>query len=232
MNIKAIVTDIEGTVSSLSFVKDVLFPYAAEHLPRYVNERRTESTVRKALNDTADLAGLERHDTDELIRQLKDWIAEDRKATPLKALQGMVWERGYESGDYKAHVYGDAIRNLRDWFERSVDLYVYSSGSIHAQKLFFRFSRYGDLTPLFKDYFDTTTGAKDQVDSYRAIAAEIAHLPEDILFLSDVEAELDAAREAGLRTCRILREEDYGLSPDDVSSAHPIENSFDDVRTS
>ena len=227
--IKAIVTDIEGTTSSLSFVKDVLFPYAAEHLPRYVNERRTEPAVRKELNATADLAGLPRHDVDDLVRQLKDWIASDTKATPLKTLQGMVWERGYVSGDYEAHVYDDAVRCLRDWFEQRIALYVYSSGSIKAQQLFFRYSRYGDMRPLFRGYFDTTTGAKDEQASYRRIADAIGVTADEILFLSDVEAELDAAGAVGYRTCRLLRADDYDADPAEVATNHPVCASFEDI---
>ena len=227
--IKAIVTDIEGTTSSLSFVRDVLFPYAAEHIPRFVQQHRTEAPVRTQLNATADLAGLPRHDTDDLVRQLKDWIASDTKATPLKALQGMVWRRGYESGDYQAHIYADAVRRLRDWFEQRIDLYVFSSGSIEAQKLFFQYSRYGDMRPLFRGYFDTTTGAKHEEASYRTIAETIGMPASDLLFLSDTEAELDAAGAAGYRTGRLLRPEDYVEAEPDAVSRHPTFASFDDI---
>ena len=228
--IRAIVTDIEGTTSSLSFVKDVLFPYAAEQLPTYVRERRTEPEIRKQLNETARLADLPSHDAKPLIDQLMSWIRSDTKATPLKALQGLIWEGGYRSGAYKAHVYDDAVRGLHEWFENGIRLYVYSSGSIFAQKLFFEFSRYGDLRPLFKDYFDTTTGNKHDVDSYRAIAQQIETAPAEILFLSDVEAELDAARSAGWLTCRLSRPEDYGDEAGSVESRHPLHQSFDDIH--
>ncbi len=228
--IKAIVTDIEGTTSSLSFVKDVLFPYAAKHLPDFVREHRTEKPVREQLDATAELAGLPSHDPVPLIRQLLAWIDSDTKATPLKALQGMIWKRGYESGDYRAHVYADAVRGLRDWFEKEIELYCYSSGSIQAQQLFFQHSRYGDMRPLFRGYFDTTTGNKHDHESYRTIAAAIGVPQSEILFLSDVEQELDAAKAAGFRTCRLLRREDYGLDPHDVASKHPIYSTFDDIQ--
>ena len=228
--IKAIVTDIEGTTSSLSFVKDVLFPYAAAKLPEFLREHRTEKPVREQLDATAELAGLPSHDLNPLIRQLVDWIASDTKATPLKALQGMIWKRGYESGDYRAHVYGDAVRCLRDWFENGIHLFVYSSGSVQAQKLFFQYSRYGDIRALFRGYFDTTTGPKHDEASYRAIAAEIGFPGEEILFLSDVEAELDAAGSAGYRTCRLSRPGDYGENAGEVPSNHPVYASFDDIR--
>ena len=227
--IRAIVTDIEGTTSSLSFVKDVLFPYAAEHLRDYVLEHRTEAAVRRQLNATAELAGLPSHDVKPLIRQLTEWISSDTKATPLKALQGMIWEGGYRSGAYTAHLYDDAIRGLHEWHEQGLSLYVYSSGSIHAQKLFFEFSRYGDVRPLFRDYFDTTTGNKHDVESYQGIEQAIAVSAEQILFLSDVEAELDAARSAGYLTCRLSRPADYGPGAADITSAHPVCTSFDEI---
>lgn len=228
--IKAVVTDIEGTTSSLSFVKDVLFPYAAAQLPEFVREHRTEKNVRKQLDATAELAGLPSHEVNPLIRQLLDWIANDTKATPLKALQGMIWKRGYESGDYQAHIYDDAVRRLRDWFENRLQLFVYSSGSVQAQELFFQYSRYGDVRALFRGYFDTTTGPKHDEASYRAISTEIGFPGGEILFLSDVEAELDAAARAGYRTCRLSRPEDYGDKAGEVASNHPVYTSFDDIR--
>lgn len=226
--IKAVVVDVEGTTSSLSFVKDVLFPYAAEHIADFVRDKRTEKPVREQLDAVAELSGLPSHDPKPLIEQLVAWIDEDVKATPLKALQGMIWKRGYESGAYRAHVYADAVRSMRDWFEAGIELYVYSSGSVQAQQLFFEHSRYGDLRPLFRGYFDTTTGMKQETGSYLAIASAIDQPAEAILFLSDVEAELDAARAAGWQTARLLREEDY---PDakGVESAHPLFASFDDI---
>ena len=140
----------------------------------------------------------------------------------------MIWKRGYESGDYQAHVYGDAVRGLRDWYEKSIELYVYSSGSVQAQHLFFQYSRYGDIRTLFKGYFDTTTGMKQDAASYDAIGDAIAHPAEEILFLSDVEAELDAARPAGWHTARLTRLEDYP-DADNVKSAHPVYATFDDI---
>ena len=158
--IKAIVTDIEGTTSSISFVKEVLFPYASEHLPAYVRKHRKEREVREQLNATAELSGIASHDTEALIRPLLDWLATDTKAIPLKSLQGMIWQQGYETGVYQAHVYADAEQKLSAWHAAKLDLYVYSSGSVRAQQLFFHYSLYGDMRPLFRGYFDTTTGAK------------------------------------------------------------------------
>ncbi len=227
--IEAIITDIEGTTSSISFVHEVLFPYAAEHLPAYLREHRSDEAVRLVLADTAALAALPEDDTEALIAQLLSWIAEDRKVTPLKTLQGLIWEQGYRRGDYRAHVYADAADYIKRWHDAGLPLYVYSSGSVYAQKLFFAHSEAGDLLNLFSGHFDTTTGAKQDSESYRRIAAAIGRPAEKLLFLSDIEAELDAARAAGMQTCWLLRDG----SPEGISAAnapHPIAHTFADIR--
>jgi enolase-phosphatase E1 len=124
----------------------------------------------------------------------------------LKAIQGVIWEEGYRRGDFRGHVYPDAAAALHRWHDAGVRLYVYSSGSIQAQKLLFGHSDQGDLTPLFSGYFDTTSGGKKEPDSYRRVAQAIGLPAGDILFLSDIEAELDAALEAGMQTCQLVRE--------------------------
>lgn len=159
--IKAILTDIEGTTSSLSFVKDVLFPYSRERMADFVRRHGQEPAVRLLLDEVARLAGVNHTDDNRITEQLVRWIDEDQKITPLKALQGMIWEEGYRRGDFKGHVYEDAVRNLRRWQERGIRLYVYSSGSVQAQKLLFGHTGYGDLTPLFSGYFDTAVGGKE-----------------------------------------------------------------------
>ena len=151
-----------------------------------------------------------------VIEQLLAWIDQDSKITPLKALQGMIWEHGYRSGDFQGHVYADAARALRDWHARGIALYVYSSGSVQAQKLLFAHTGFGDLTPLFEGYFDTNVGGKLDAGSYRAIAASIGVAPAEMLFLSDVRAELDAAAAAGCRTMWLVRE-----GAPDPRAAHP-----------
>ncbi|MNN04988.1 Enolase-phosphatase E1 [compost metagenome] len=206
MSIKAILTDIEGTTSAVSFVFDVLFPYAAAHLPDYVREHADEPAVAEQLAAVRAESGEAAADVERCIEILLGWIAEDRKATPLKALQGMVWEQGYKAGQLKGHVYPDAVDALRRWHDEGYALYVYSSGSIQAQKLIFGCSEAGDLSPLFSDYFDTTSGPKREAASYRGITAAIGLPGEQILFLSDVVQELDAAREAGLQTIGLARE--------------------------
>ncbi|MGB8636171.1 MAG: acireductone synthase [Rhodanobacteraceae bacterium] len=208
MTSKAIVTDIEGTTSSIDFVKDVLFPFARKHLPAFIKSHADEPKVRHWLEQTAREADLANATDDQLIEQLITWIDSDRKATPLKALQGMIWKSGYESGAYRAHVYPEVSACLDQWQRDGIPIFVYSSGSVPAQKLFFRYSEDGDLTPLLSGYFDTETGPKRVADSYRAIASQISLDPADIMFLSDVLEELDAAKNAGLRTTLIRRPPD------------------------
>jgi enolase-phosphatase E1 len=203
--IRAIVTDIEGTTSSLSFVKDVLFPYARERVGDFVRARRGDPAVQAQLAEVRRLAG-GHLDEAAVIAQLERWIDEDKKITPLKTLQGMIWEDGYRRGDFTGHIYDDAVRALRAWHDRGVRLYVYSSGSVLAQKLLFAHTAYGDLTPLFAGYFDTILGGKREPDSYRRIAQHIELPPGDILFLSDVWEELDAAQAAGMQTTWVLRD--------------------------
>ncbi|HSX59116.1 MAG TPA: acireductone synthase [Tahibacter sp.] len=202
---RAILTDIEGTTSSISFVKDVLFPYARDHVGAFVAANAENAEVRRWLAATAQEAGIAEDDRDAIVAVLRRWIAEDRKATPLKALQGMLWEAGYRDGVYRAHVYPEVAARLRAWKAQGLPLYVYSSGSVAAQKLFFRYSEAGDLLPLFDGHFDTEIGGKRESASYARIAESIGLPPGEILFLSDIVEELDAARAAGLQTTWLCR---------------------------
>ena len=200
---RVVLTDIEGTTSAIDFVHRVLFPYARERLPDFVRTHAADVDVRAAL----DAVRAETGDANDeaAIATLLHWIDIDRKATPLKTLQGLIWQSGYAGRDFSAHVYVDAYDQLRAWHAAGVPLYVYSSGSIAAQKLFFGYSVFGDLLPWFRGHFDTTSGGKREADSYRRIAAAIGVAPSDILFLSDVEAELDAAKDAGMGTVQLCR---------------------------
>jgi enolase-phosphatase E1 len=206
MAIKAILTDIEGTTSAVSFVFDVLFPYAREHLPAFVRQHAADPAVATQLQAVRNDSGEQGADIDRVIAILLQWIAEDRKATPLKALQGMVWEQGYRAGQLKGHVYEDAVIALKQWHQAGYALYVYSSGSIQAQRLIFGCSEAGDLSALFSGYFDTTSGPKREEASYRSIASSIGQPPESILFLSDIVEELDAAQRSGMCTCALVRD--------------------------
>jgi len=220
---KAILTDIEGTTSSLSFVKDVLFPYARTHLGTFVRAHVDIPAVQRDLAAVSQAVGREL-DVEAAIEQLVRWIDEDRKITPLKSLQGMVWENGYANGDFTGHLYPDAYQHLRAWHGRGIALYIFSSGSVKAQKLLFAHTDHGDLTPLFRGYFDTTTGTKREAQAYDRIAREIGLPPADILFLSDIEEELDAAREAGMQTTKLVRD-----VPADSTSRHPVVRTFDEI---
>lgn len=227
MTVRAIVTDIEGTTSSIRFVHDVLFPYARAHLPAFVREHAHEPEVMRWLEQAAREGNVSQDDLAAITDLLIRWIDADRKATPLKALQGMIWKHGYASGAYRAHVYPDVPARLRAWHQAGMALYVYSSGSVAAQKLFFAHSEAGDLTPLFNGYFDTETGPKREPASYRSIAANIGLPATDILFLSDVVDELDAACETGMHTTLLCRPPTN--CPDD--GRHPCAIDFDQVAS-
>lgn len=197
--------DIEGTIADIAFVKNVLFPYARRALPGFIQARADEPEVAAELAATAELAGVSPDDRQGIVEALVGWIDADRKATPLKALQGMVWKAGYAEGDFTGHLYPDAWEWLKRAREQDVSLNVYSSGSVAAQELYFSHSDYGDIVDWFDGFFDTTTGPKQESASYAAIAASLARAPDAVVFYSDVEAELDAAAEAGMRTVQIVR---------------------------
>lgn len=218
--IQAIVTDIEGTTSSLSFVKEVLFPYSRAALPDFIARHGRDPAVAAILDDVSRLAGhtLTR---EEAVAQLLQWIDEDRKITPLKALQGMIWDEGYRAGKFTGHVYEDAARNLKAWHARGIRLAVFSSGSVQAQQLLFAHTPYGDLTGLFSDYFDTRIGSKRERPAYEHIAAHLGLPAARILFLSDISEELDAARGAGILTCQLVRDTQTKPGP------HPQAADFD-----
>lgn len=194
---KAILTDIEGTTSSIAFVAETLFPYARARLAAYVASHPEQTAP-----ILAEVAAAEPGDP---VATLLRWIDADRKATPLKTLQGMIWADGYAAGDFTGHVYPDAVAGLQRWHGAGVKLYVFSSGSVAAQKLLFGHSDAGDLTPLVAGYFDTTTGPKREAAAYAKIAASIGLDPHEIVFLSDTREEIAAARAAGMDALLIDR---------------------------
>jgi len=217
----AIVTDIEGTTSSIAFVHEVLFPYSRARLADYVAAHETElAPIFDAVRAEAGRGDL---DTAGCVAQLLAWHDADRKIGPLKELQGRIWAQGFAEGVLKGHVYADAVAGLRRWHARGIRLYVYSSGSVGAQKLLFGHSDFGDLTPLFSGHFDTAVGGKKEARSYAAIAGAIGLAPEDILFLSDVAEELAAARAAGFGVLLLARE---GMAHD---GNFPAVDSFDAI---
>ena len=226
---RAILTDIEGTTSSISFVKDVLFPYARRALPGFVRARGGDPAVRKWLDAVAAENGAMCRD-EMVVEVLQGWIDQDRKHTALKALQGLIWRDGYEDADFTAHIYPDAAAALGRWHGDGYPMAVYSSGSVAAQRLFFGHSDAGDLTPMFDAFFDTEVGHKREAGSYQAIAGRLDTAAADIVFLSDVVEELDAAREAGMRTVLVDRREDYPRPrTGDATHDHARVESFDAI---
>ena len=221
--IDSILTDIEGTTSSLSFVRDVLFPYSRTHLPAFIKAHAQDPLIQKELEAINQLKGAVLTQ-EEAIDQLLTWIQQDQKVTPLKALQGLIWEAGYEQGDFHGHLYEDAARMLKDWASQGLKLYVFSSGSIKAQKLLFGHTEEGDLSPLFSDFFDTRIGSKQDPEAYRAIARATRQPASSILFLSDIGTELDAARAAGMATTQLIRE-----NQPTHSEQHAVAKTFDDI---
>ncbi len=222
--INAIVTDIEGTTSSIHFVHEVLFPYSKKHLKNFLQQHQNEPNIAAILKDVRETIQNPSADLNTIENTLMNWINEDKKITSLKTLQGFIWQQGFEKGELKAHLYPDADEYLNKWYLQNINLYVYSSGSIFAQKLFFGHSEFGDLTSIFKGYFDTTIGAKREQNSYQAIADTIGVTPETILFLSDIKEELDAAKQIGMRTYWLIRE---GNVP--TTSEHPIARNFSEI---
>ena len=220
MPLAAVLTDIEGTTTPIAYVRDRLFPFARARLADFLAVHGDDPVVQAELAATRRLAP----DTpalDTLIR----WIDADAKATPLKTLQGLLWAEGYASGELQAQLYEDVAPVLRAWHKAGLALFVYSSGSVAAQRQIFGRSTAGDLAPLFSGFFDTRIGGKREQDSYDRIAISIGIPVPEILFLSDVEAELDAAAAAGLRTCQLVRADDGTIA----SPAHANAGTFGDV---
>ncbi|MBR9828619.1 MAG: acireductone synthase [Oceanospirillales bacterium] len=201
--INAILTDIEGTTTDIDFVHKTLFPYARERMVDFVHHHPNEPAVAEA----AQALGVAADDLDAIANGLIGWIDQDKKETSLKALQGLIWVQGYTQGDFTGHLYPDAHAGLQRWHAAGKQLHIFSSGSVKAQKLLYGYSDFGDLNPLFSGYFDTTTGAKREPVAYTRITAAIGLPAAEILFLSDVVEELDAAAEAGMQTCLLVRGE-------------------------
>lgn len=225
MKIEAIVTDIEGTTSSIDFVHQVLFPYSTKALPEYIRQHAQEEEIAVIIGQVKQEINQLDSDLELIIATLLSWIKEDKKITPLKTLQGFIWEDGFKNNHFQGHLYEDAYRNLVQWYKLGIKLYVFSSGSVKAQKLLFAHSQYGDLTYLFDSYFDTNVGNKKEVTAYQNIAQTIDLPPQEILFLSDVISELDAAASAGYHTLLLDRNKNI-----DNSNGHDVVTNFDDIK--
>jgi enolase-phosphatase E1 len=229
-----IVLDVEGTTSSISFVHDVLFGHAKRHVGSFISAHHDDPTVRPLLAGIATAAGL-----DPTVAEGDDGAARvtlaalelmnrDVKDTSLKALQGMIWRSGFESGELVSHVFDDVPPAFELWSGSGLDIRIYSSGSVEAQRLFFGHTAHGDLTGHLRGHYDTATGPKREGTSYERIAADMEFAPRQILFVSDVGEELDAARRAGMQTALADRP---GNRPATSVFDHPVVTTFADIVT-
>lgn len=210
--IRAVVTDIEGTTAPISFVAETLFPFAAQRLEAFLAKNRGNADIAALLEETRAIEGAGDASESETAAILQAWIAADKKLAPLKSLQGMIWREGYEAGQIVSPVYADAHEEMLAWKQAGLTQAVYSSGSVEAQVLLYKYSNWGDLTGLFSGFFDTrNAGPKLEPASYTKIAGALGLAPGDVLFLSDNPKETDAARKAGMKAVRV----DRALKPDD-----------------
>lgn len=204
-----IIIDIEGTTSSTWFVHRTLYPYSRERFGTWLAAHRERADVQAMVQMVRDIAGEPEADDARVVWWLRHWLDNDQKITPLKAFQGWIWDEGFAAGHLTSHFFDDAIPSMRAWKAAGFDLSIFSSGSVSAQRAWFGHSPEGDLLALFSHHFDTeNTGPKRVADSYRKIAAALGTEPQQIVFLSDLVAELDAAREAGWNTVGVRREGD------------------------
>ena len=220
-----ILMDIEGTTSSISFVKDVLFPYFLLNIDN-INKLSNIKEVKYAFGQVLRIVKREENrditTSEEVILQLKKWCEQDLKITPLKTLQGILWQKGYQNGELLGHVYDDVPEMLENWNLLGKKMGIFSSGSVNAQKLLFSHSVKGNLSTYFSNYFDTNIGSKRDSDTYSLITKQLALPSNRILFLSDVIEELAAADMAGMKTIQITREGNLQSWPQSVSDFSEI----------
>jgi enolase-phosphatase E1 len=219
--IEIVLLDIEGTVSDVRFVYDVMFPFAKQYMKSFLTSNVDLAEVRAAIEQVATDAGFETNhwskqatigssadssiDIDRLDEYLQKLMAADSKSTGLKALQGLVWKSGFEAGELRAELFPDVVPALNGWVSRGMRVHIYSSGSVLAQQLFFRFTTEGDLSSLLSGHFDTTVGKKQEPGSYQRISEQIGASPERILFVSDIAEELVAASSIGMKVVASVR---------------------------
>jgi len=230
---RAIVLDVEGTTSSIDFVYDVLFTFARERVGDFLSQHRDDPAIRDLcgpiLTEAGDpAAAVAPHDPVRAAAAAIELMRRDAKFGALKELQGRIWRSGFESGQLVSHVFDDVPPALDLWSGSGLDVRIYSSGSIEAQKLFFAHTTHGDLTGHLRGHYDTTTGPKRQSDSYARIAADMGVDPRQILFVSDVGEELDAARRAGMQTALADRP---GNRPATSVFEHETVTTFADIVT-
>ena len=221
---RAVLMDIEGTTTSIRFVHDLLFPFARARMSAFIRENIDGDEIKSALSEVQETLSAEGESAPSIERAIEAlhlWIDQDRKHGTLKRLQGMIWRAGYEDGTLCAHLYDDVLPALERWTAAGLLLAIYSSGSTRAQKLLFGYTEHGDLTPLLSGYFDTRVGHKREMASYREICEQLNLSADEILFLSDVPQELDAAHLAGMQVIQLERQK---IERGD----HLIVSSFDD----
>jgi enolase-phosphatase E1 len=217
-DVRAILLDIEGTTTPIAFVHDVLFSYAREHVREFLAANSAAEDVALLREEQAIDVKEGRNPPTELTAYVEWLISLDRKSTGLKSLQGKIWRQGYVEGSLKSQVFADVAPAFARWRERGLRISIFSSGSVLAQQLLFAHTEAGDLTPFIESYFDTTVGKKGEAESYRRIADVMGLEPEEILFVSDVVAELEAASEVGMKTLLSIRPGKY-----------PAVRSFDEI---
>lgn len=223
--IRAILLDIEGTTTPIAFVHEVLFPYARNHAKEFLASN-TEDIERLREEHAADVNNGEQPPA-EMSAYVEWLIARDRKSTGLKSLQGKIWRQGYLDGSLKSQVYADVAPAFARWRARGLSINIFSSGSVLAQQLLFAHTNAGDLTKFIDQYFDTNIGKKGEAESYRRIADALSLPPEEVLFISDVVAELDAANEAGMQPLLSIRP---GNPPQDDAERYQAIHTFDNLE--
>src|SRR6185295_20862 len=225
-DVRAILLDIEGTTTPIAFVHDVLFSYAGEHVREFLDKNPATDDI-ALLREEHAVDVKEGRNPPPLTAEYVEWlIALDRKSTGLKSLQGKIWRQGYESGALKSQVFEDVKPAFERWRERGLRISIFSSGSVLAQQLLFAHTEVGDLTPFIDSYFDTKIGKKGEAESYRRIAEIMGLEPDEILFVSDVVAELKAASEAGMKTSLSIRP---GNAPQPDAEPYPAIRGFDEL---
>ncbi len=233
-NISFVLMDIEGTISDVHFVKDVLFPYSARELRNFVAQNRTSPMVRACLKDAgqakAQSTAAPSFDDETAILQLLEWIKLDVKHPALKTIQGLIWRKGFTENVFRAHLYPDVVSQWRQWQKQGLRLGIYSSGSVDAQKLFFEYSVEGNVLAMLEAHFDLAVGSKKETSSYAQIADQLQLPARQILFLSDIEAELDAAKNSGLQTSLVARAADAAFTDASRLSKHKTVHSLSDLR--
>lgn len=237
--IKAILLDIEGTTSDVLFVKNVLFPYAHDNCENFLNHHFESPEIQAIIDDLVELSQRDQRpiirseNRNEFVKAIVDnvhWqISEDRKSKELKNLQGKIWKIAFESGEIRGHVYEDVPRKLKEWTEAGLKVFIYSSGSVEAQKLLFGHSEYGNLLKYLIDHFDTNVGHKQEVQSYQNIAEALKLSPNEILFLSDIPKEVIAAENAGMKTSILDRPNNPTILDEEIRKQFKIVKSFDEI---